>query len=31
MEEEKLDEKFEEKEYNLINDWKFVSIVHFGN
>jgi len=24
------EEKFDEKEYVLANDWKFVSIVHFG-
>lgn len=24
------EEKFEEKDYNTINDWKFVSIVQFG-
>lgn len=24
------EEKYDEKEYILANDWKFVSIVHFG-
>lgn len=24
------EEKFEEKDYIISNDWKFLSIVHFG-